>query len=347
MNRLIGSALIASILTFAGPATTALPLTNSEPTGRSPHGHSAIVFISDRDSPSEEDVIDDVYLYDTTTRQTSRLTNDNRAEQFPAISPDGRFLSYIVVGGGIEVCALRYAGTRWSCGPARGVVSYPVPSGRFAWTPNSRAIVYSGTVSGETDSDLYLLNVYTLRPPRNLTQEAPGQPAVTEFQPAVSPDGRSIAYTVAGDLYQRRIDGSAPVQLTATPNAIEFGVAYSPDGTRIAFHSNRRAPGDFDIYVMRPVAESPRNPAVDLTDEVTAADGSPSRERFPTWSPDGRAIAFWWHLTAQGLEDGELFVMSAEGTTIRNITDNNPADATGRPIGDIYPNWGAPLGRSR
>ena len=307
-------------------------------------GASSIVFISDRDSPSPDQTTDEVYLYDTATGRTSRLTTNTVAESFPQISPDGRYLSYLD-NTGITVCPLTYTAGSWTCGTARGVVSNPAPAGgRFVWTPDGRSIVYGGTDPVDGDIDVFSVNLFSLRPARNLTQEAPGEPAAFDGQPAVSPDGTFVVYgrgvTGGGDLYRRRIDGSHPVALTSTSTASEFGPAYSPDGSSIAFHSNRAGAEDFDIYVMRPRPESTANPAVDLTDEITTPDGTPSRERFPTWSPDGAEIAFWQHVTPGGFSDGEIYTMRSDGTRIRNLTANNPADPAAQPIGDISPAWG-------
>lgn len=300
---------------------------------------SGIVFISDRDSPSPDRVTDEVYLYDTATGRTSRLTTNAIVESFPQISPDGRYLSY-GSNTGIDVCPLSVAAGRWSCGPARGVVSNPAPAGgRFVWTPDGRSIVYGGTDPAGGDVDVFSVNLYNLKPARNLTQEPPGEPTAFDGQPTVSPDGKFVVYGHDGDLYRRRIDGSHPVALTST-TATEFGPAYSPDGKKLAFHSNRPSRADFDIYVMRPRPESTANPAVDLTDELSAPDRAPSRERFPTWSPDGRQIAFWQHVTAEGFTDGEIYTMRASGTQIQNLTANNPTDRDAQPVGDILPAWG-------
>jgi Tol biopolymer transport system component len=307
------------------------------------------VFISDRDSPSRDQVTDEVYLYDTATGRTSRLTTNTVVESFPQISPDGRYLSY-GSNTGIDVCPLSYAAGKWSCGQPRGVVSNPAPAGgRFVWTPDGRSIVYGGTDPVGGDIDVFSVNLFNLKPARNLTQENPDEPAGFDGQPTVSPDGKFVVYGRPGidgsDLYRRRIDGSHPVALTSTPSASEFGPAYSPDGKKIAFHSNRPGATDFDIYVMRARPESTANPAVDLTAELTAPGRVPSRERFPTWSPDGAQIAFWQHVTAEGFKEGEIYTMRANGTHIRNLTANNPTDPTAQPVGDILPAWGRPRPR--
>lgn len=65
--------------------------------------------------------------------------------------------------------------------------------------------------------------------------------------PAISPDGKTIAFTYRGDLWKVSSAGGAATQLTQHP-AEDFMPVWSHDGTRIAFASDRH--GNFDIYVM-------------------------------------------------------------------------------------------------
>jgi Tol biopolymer transport system component len=331
-------ALLAAVTTAAASLTI-----SATPTSAATTTVSGIVFISDRDSPSADEVIDEVYFYDTATKVTSRLTNNTVTETFPVLSPDGRYLSYST-DGAIQVCPLTFASGTWSCGSARDVVTGVLTRSRFVWTPDGRSILYSANDPVGGDPDIFIVNLLDGSQPRNLTQEAKGEQALFDGQMAVSPDGRFFVYSrnsaTGADLYRRRITGSNPVALTSTPMINEFGAAYSPDGQRIAFHSDRRSTADVDIFVMRAEPESATNVAVDLTRQVTAPDGTASRERFPTWSPDGQRIAFWWHVTPLGLEDGEIYTIAANGTNIQNITANNPADPEATPVGDIMPAWG-------
>ena len=65
--------------------------------------------------------------------------------------------------------------------------------------------------------------------------------------PAISPDGKTIAFTYRGDLWRAPAAGGAATQLTQHP-AQDFMPVWSHDGTRIAFASDRH--GNFDIYIM-------------------------------------------------------------------------------------------------
>ncbi len=65
--------------------------------------------------------------------------------------------------------------------------------------------------------------------------------------PAISPDGKTIAFTYKGDLYRVPSAGGLATQLTQHP-AQDFMPVWSHDGRRIAFASDRH--GNFDIYVM-------------------------------------------------------------------------------------------------
>ncbi len=65
--------------------------------------------------------------------------------------------------------------------------------------------------------------------------------------PAVSPDGKTIAFSYKGDLYTVPSSGGKAVQLTTHPKHDTHPV-WSPDGTKIAFASDRE--GSMDVYVV-------------------------------------------------------------------------------------------------
>jgi Tol biopolymer transport system component len=64
---------------------------------------------------------------------------------------------------------------------------------------------------------------------------------------AISPDGKTIAFTYKGDLYRVPAAGGTATALTVH-EAHDFMPVWSPDGKQIAFASDRF--GDFDVFVM-------------------------------------------------------------------------------------------------
>ncbi len=114
--------------------------------------------------------------------------------------------------------------------------------------------------------------------------------------------------------------------------------AWSPDGRRIAFTRNEDV-GEFttftedDVFVMNADGDDPRQLTVEQ-------DGSSSSQ--PTWSPEGREIAFVRGqsvptavVAATALMFGDLFVMRADGSETRRLTRGGP---------DAAPAW-SPDGR--
>ena len=64
---------------------------------------------------------------------------------------------------------------------------------------------------------------------------------------AISPDGKTVAFTYKGDIYTVPVTGGTARQITSDP-AYDSYPMWSPDGTMLAFASNRM--GANDIYVV-------------------------------------------------------------------------------------------------
>ena len=124
------------------------------------------------------------------------------------------------------------------------------------------------------------------------------------------PNGR-IAFALndgsgSAELYSVNADGSAMRRLTWTPQD-EQAPSWSPDGTRIAYESSLGG-----VWVMN----------ADGSGQTKLTSGTQDID--PAWSPDGTQIAF-----GRPSSNGwNLFVMSADGSALRRVSDvfgNDPA----------------------
>ncbi len=117
----------------------------------------------------------------------------------------------------------------------------------------------------------------------------------------VSPDGKSVAFDLLGDIYVMPISGG-------TPNRIAEGLAYetqprfSADGKRIAFTSDRG--GGDNIWVMN----------VDGSDKRQLTKEDFRLLNQASWSPNGQFIAAKKHFTTQrSLGTGEVWLYHISG----------------------------------
>ena len=117
----------------------------------------------------------------------------------------------------------------------------------------------------------------------------------------VSPDGRTLAFALLGDIYTMPIAGGTPTRI-AEGLAWEVQPRFSPDGQMIAFISDR-AGGD-NLWLMRADGSDKR--------QVTKEDFRLINQ--PSWSPDGRYIAAKKHFTTQrSLGTGEIWLYHVSG----------------------------------
>ena len=183
-----------------------------------------------------------------------------------------------------------------------------------------------------------------LRPTFRQLTKLPGG----EGSPSLAPDGESFVFVKRdggdADLFLQRIDGAKPIPLTADCAQDDTDPAFSPDGRSIAYRSDCGGGG---IFVMGATGEASRrvtdfgyapawSPNASELAVVTERTGPPTsrnsiselwavrvdsgtRRRLtehdamaPTWSPDGRRIAFW------GLRDEtfqrDLWSVAADGS---------------------------------
>ena len=148
----------------------------------------------------------------------------------------------------------------------------------------------------------------------------------TGFEPAISPDGRRIAFSRVTSLgvtaiYVLNVDGTG---ITQVVDGLLFNgtPVWSPDGCQIAFRSTREGP--FGPYGRISIVNADGSGLRQLTPEVGANDYQ--FDEGPSWSPDGRRLAF--------TRNAVLQVINADGTGMTPLPNEDLAEnATWSPDG--------------
>ncbi len=224
----------------------------------------------------------------------------------PAWSPDGRSIVYVSDQTG--------AWNLWTVDP-QGQAPRALTFDRFqysnpSFTPDGASIV----VASDRGSPIRAwLDLWQLSrdgtPERRLLSETPD---VKEFVPAISPDGRLLAYL---DLPMNRppqyrlvvVELPGGISRVVTEDHVLFSpVRFSPDGRQLLFTSDRL--GTSDVWVTGVDGSGAR-----------ALTMSPAAETLGDWSRDGSTIAF---VSNQSGHD-ELWLMDIQGQDRRQLTNDS------------------------
>jgi Tol biopolymer transport system component len=297
-----------------------------------------------------------------------RLTSGTAAEYGPAWSPDGRFIAFLRDLGaemmGIYVIpALGGVERKVAESPAPGYWALRHPLRRLDWTPDSRNLVVSGPDRPNGSERLLLLSVDSGE--KRWLTAAVGDPAIGDREPAVSSDGRLIAF-VRGFLGADEKIHVAPLRpdftLASDPKPLTVGrnPAWTPDSSAIVFRVSRAytfglsriAATGGRALELRELGDDALLPTVSRTGRLAYSRGvadlniwrqeittgepltpavplivSTARDVDARYSPDGTRIAFQSNRSGRS----EIWSCSSDGKHCGQLTAINRDVITGTP----------------
>jgi Tol biopolymer transport system component len=246
---------------------------------------------------------------------STRLNLPMNETLFPALSPDGSQLAFVVESspGGVYVGRADGSGAR---------LVHPAWTDRITWSPDATrlAIAVNGEIivvpldGGTPQTITDAVDVYA------------GYPSWSSRGRIAFDTRESLAFS--GNIYTIAPDGSDLRLIVHEEGSAARDPAWSPDGSRLAFALGRY--GASSIYTVDPNG----NDRGRVTPEPEWGFGW--TDLAPAWAPSGEWIAFSReHFLCEGVECErryDIMVVRSDGRNARNLT----ADAA---WGGVRPSW--------
>ncbi len=263
----------------------------------------------------------------------STASNEREIREFPAASPDGRFVTFQLSsdprGGDFtdasnwDIYRIRTDGSELV-----RLTDHPALEDQAVWSPDSRTLVYR--FGGNGSHDVWLMDA-----DGGHKRPLIDAPDSDERAPAFSPDGREVIFFSDRDghrwsLYAVELATGAITRLTHGPSEDKHP-QLAPGGREVIFHSDRGAPVWFDGGPGTARERSMRIFALDRENGAIrqlggGADARRRDDRHPFLSPDGRFIVHHANLLEERrggrLEKSgrDLFLMTRDGARSLNLT---------------------------
>lgn len=241
-----------------------------------------------------------IWIVDLMGGKASPLTPETVEALAPVVAPDGRFIAFFAPdSAGLSQLWVQDISTpaQRRLPPMRLTSQGDVAPTRVRWTPDGKALLYSAdgrlwriSSSGGNPAEipfaarLAFTRLIPKLPPARFPLPGEKQPARAFMGLALSPDASRIGAIALRKLWIISLGGTARA-ISDVPQTARY-LAWSADGTEVTW-----AAGDWnaeDLFAT--------NVATGTSRRLTSL---PGREVLPTYSPDGRHLAFI-HATAAG-----------------------------------------------
>jgi Tol biopolymer transport system component len=229
-------------------------------------------------------------------------------DYWPCFSPDGKTVLFSRTLDGGKIWALfrvpAAGGKPEPFGPL------PVSATRASWSAKSRRIVFNGDAPDGKDSGLWVVDGDGRNARHLMTKDL-----LAPSYPSWYPDGKTIGFGDAARniLYRMDIDGTTPAAVTHQDQVLAGMSSVAPDGKSVAFagqanHGQLYNQDDNQIWL------------VDGSGNSSNLEPKPLQGRTPSWSPDGKRLAFE---SDRGSPNGlyAVFIVNRDGSGLVQVTD--------------------------
>jgi dipeptidyl aminopeptidase/acylaminoacyl peptidase len=264
----------------------------------SPDGKSIVLVISKPDY-SQNRYNSELVLIDIATAKRRVLTQDRPNVSQPRWSPTGQqlaFLSKTDQGKGPSQLFLLS-----NFGEAKQLTKTPKGVQHFAWNPNSESIAY--VTADEQKNKIEIEKGFSEFEVGNNDMFIGSRPTSSHIW---------MVNTINAE-QKRLTSGDWSLPVTIPPGAPSSPLSWSPDGTSILF-----------VKVVSPYSGNAQTRSIQL---LNVSDGSvkpiTSRtklESYPTFSPDGKSISYWYKKAGINEDINEIWVTAKPGAEGKNIT---------------------------
>jgi dipeptidyl aminopeptidase/acylaminoacyl peptidase len=280
----------------------------------SPDGKSIVVVV-ERSDPETNRWTGELVLVDTANGEHRTLTHERKEVRHPRWSPSGDRLAFLAPHGAGKEKATQIFVLPMNGGEAQRITKSPTSVQHFAWRPDGMEIAFAAEDESkkeiEKGDDAFEVGNDDL-----FTSAAP-MPVHIWLVPA------------HGGTPRRLTSGSWTLPIALPPSPPASPLSWSPDGKRLAFVKQETPhSGDADKSAVQIIDVS--------TGTIQPVTGEKSFEGFPSFSPDGTALAYWCFRDRDPLNVNDLFIAPATcgaGTNLTRSIDRNLCQCLWMPSG--------------
>ncbi len=231
----------------------------------------------------------DIWLYDQSTGQHTKLTQFNGEDRNPVVAPDQKTIYYLTEEFNNNLNVAKFSVDN---------PSQKVQLTKFEKNPvRFLSVAKNGTICFGYRGEIYTMKDGSQPKKVNITVKYDGLEPDAKYkvftssadEMAVSPDGKYVAFTVRGDVFVTSVSSSETRRITDTPGE-ERNVSFSPDGKALIYASERD--GSWNIYQSKIKDKDQKSflLAKQIVEEPVVAT---SAEEFqPKYSPGGDEVAY-------------------------------------------------------